>query len=229
MKGFLTLAVSACLAASLCTAAPCINGSLASYIALAGGGCTIDGNTLFNFQTVSGTAGTTAIATADLLISPFGGSTSFGFTATTAKTAATGTLLESIFTYQISGNLYTGTSITLAGSSETGDGAVADVQNYCAGGTFGPSGVTGCSGLAGSLVALDGIQQTDQGTFGGVTLLSITDDFTLDGGLAGSASGGSFTNQFTAQSVAAIPEPLSLLLAGLGLALAAVIKRGQHE
>jgi hypothetical protein len=75
---------------------------------------------------------------------------------------------------------------------------VTDIQNYCAGGTFGPDGVTGCAAVTSALVTLDGIQQTDSASFAGVSLLSITDDFTLDGGLGGSASGGSFTDQFTA-------------------------------
>jgi len=214
----------------LSSAVPCGNGSLASYIALGASGCTIGSNTLFGFQTVSGAAGATAIATSALAITPFGGNTSFGFTAVTTQTAEANVLLESIFTYQISGSSYTAGSITLAGSSETGDGAVTDIQNYCAGGTFGPDGVTGCAALTGALVTLDGIQQTDSASFGAVGLLSLTDDFTLDGG---SASGGNFTDQFTARSVSAVPEPFgfSLMSLGLGLVLAlgALGRKGIYE
>jgi hypothetical protein len=172
---------------------------------------------------VSGTAGATPVATSALAIAPFAGNTSFGFTATLTQTAGANALFETIFTYRISGNSYTGSSIALAGSSETGDGAVTDIQNYCAGGTFGPSGVTGCAAVTGALVTLDGIQQTDMASFAGVSLLSITDDFTLDGGLGGSASGGSFTDQFTAGSVSAVPEPFGFLLMALGLGLVLVL------
>jgi len=233
MKRLLIMISTVMAAAGLSFAAPCGNGSLASYIALGASGCTIGSNTLFGFQTVSGTAGATAVATSALAIAPFGGTTSFGFTAATTQTAGANSLLESIFTYQISGNSYTGSSIALAGSSETGDGAVTDIQNYCAGGTFGPDGVTGCAATPGALVTLDGIQQTDLASFTGVGLLSITDDFTLDGGLGGSAAGGSFTDQFTARSVSAVPEPFGFSLTGLGLGLVlvlgALLKKGIYE
>ncbi len=216
----LLITISVVMAATgLSSAAPCSNGSLASYIALGAGGCTIGSNSLFGFQTVSGTAGATAITTSALAITPFGGSTSFGFTAGTTQTAEANVLLESIFTYQVSGTSYTASSITLAGSSETMDGAVTDIQNYCAGGGFGPNGVTGCAALTGALVTLDGIQQADSASFGAVGLLSITDDFTLDGGLGGSASGGNFTDQLTAESVSAVPEPFGFSLMSLGLGL----------
>ena len=229
MKGLLTIVAVIVSAAGLASAAPCTNGTLASYIAIGAGGCTIGGNTLFGFEVVSGMAGATAIATSALAIAPFGGDTSFGFTATTTQTAGAGSLLESIFTYKISGNSYLGTSITLSGSSETGDGAVTDLQNYCAGGAFGPDGVTGCTAVTGALVTLDGIQQTDMTSFAGVGLLSITDDFTLDGGLAGSASGGSFTDQFTASAPSVIPEPFGFALTGLGLAIGMLLRRRTNE
>jgi hypothetical protein len=115
-------------------------------------------------------------------------------------------VLEALFNYAISGPAFTMETITLSGSSETVDGAVTDTQNYCAGGQFGPDGVTGCTGSAtGTLLTFDGVQNTDQTPFAGPTLLSITDDFVLDGGTAGSASGGTFQDQFSATS--AVPEP----------------------
>jgi hypothetical protein len=220
-------------AAGFSSAAPCGNGSLASYIALGSGGCTIGSNTLFGFQTVSGTAGATPIATSALAIAPFAGSTSFGFTAALTQTAGANARFETIFTYRVSGNSYTGSSLSLAGSSETRDGAVTDIQNYCAGGTFGPDGVTGCAALTGALVTLDGIQQTDSASFGAVGSLSITDDFTLDGGLGGSASGSNFTDQFTAGSISAVPEPFGFSLMNLGLwlvlALGALRRKGIYD
>jgi len=229
MKGLRTIVSVVLATAGLASAAPCTNGSLASYIALGAGGCTIGSNTLFGFETLSGISGATPIGAANLAISPFGGTMSFGFTATTSQTAGTGSLLESIFTYKISGNSYTGTSIALSGSSETGDGAVTDVQNYCAGGSFGSNGVTGCAAVTGALVTLDGVQQSDMASFAGVSLLSITDDFTLDGGLDGSAAGGSFTDRFTAGSVSTIPEPFGFVLTSLGLAIGMLVRRRTNE
>ncbi|HEY3459153.1 MAG TPA: hypothetical protein VGK64_31500 [Bryobacteraceae bacterium] len=229
MKGLLTIVSAVLAAAGLGSAAPCTNGTLASYVALGAGGCTIGSNSLFGFEVLSGTAGATPIGTVDLAIAPFGTTASFGFTATTTQTAGAGTLLESIFTYKISGDSYTASSISLSGSSETGDGAVTDIQNYCAGGAFGPDGVTGCTAVTGALVTVDGAQQTDTALFAGVSLLSITDDFTLDGGLAGSATGGSFTDRFTAGAVSTIPEPFGFALTSLGLAIGILLRRRTNE
>jgi len=219
LKHFLLLAAMAVLSSRLCSAAPCASGSLSSYVALGTGGCTLGGNTLFNFQILSGTAGATPIAPGDVTIAPLGGTFDPGIDVSLTQTAASGTLLESLFTYQIAGNSFVGSSLTLANSSETADGAVTDIQNFCAGGAFGPDGVTGCSGFAGSLLTLDGLQNHDSASFSPTGLLSITDDFTLDGGLQGSASGGSFTDRFTAT-----PEPGTFLITGLALAMAAGLK-----
>lgn len=205
---------------ALCSpASTCNDGSLASYIGLGSGGCTIGANTLYDFQTVSGTSGATAISTADVSISPLGGDSNPGITASLTKVAGANTQLELLFTYQISGASYVGDSITLAGSSETADGAVTDIQNFCAGGIFGPGGVTGCTGFAGSLLALDGIQNQDSTVLGPASLISVTDDLTLDGGLLGSASGGTITDRFSA-----VPEPSSYFLTGLGLTLGLGVK-----
>ncbi|MBV8866678.1 MAG: hypothetical protein JO210_14895 [Acidobacteriaceae bacterium] len=203
--------VGLCSAGTVCT-----GGSLASYISLGSGGCAIGTNTLFNFTVLSGTTLATPIAPGDITISPF----SLGLTAATTVTASTGNLLEALFTYQIAGNPYVSSSITLADSSQTGDGAVTDVQNFCAGGTFGPDGLSGCSGTPGTLIALNGVNSQDSTALGGVTLLSVTDDFTLDGGLSGSATGGTITDRFVAT-----PEPISFLLTGLGLGLAFTFQR----
>jgi hypothetical protein len=203
------------VSSALCsTASTCTSGTLASYIGLGSGGCTIGANTLDNFQTVSGISGATAISTADVSISPLGGTLNPGITASVTQVAGANTQLELLFTYQISGASYVGESITLAGSSESADGAVTDIQNFCAGGTFGPDGVTGCTGSAGSLLALDGVQNQASTVLGPSSFIDVTDDFTLDGGLAGSASGGTITDRFSA-----VPEPFSYFLTGLALTL----------
>ena len=219
MKQFLFLAVIVTAFSQISSAAPCASGSLSTYIGLGAAGCTIGTNTVFDFQSLSGTAGATPIAATDVTITPFSGSYSLGLTAATSKTATAGMQLESLFTYQLTGSSYSGSSTTLANSSETPDGAVTDIQNYCAGGTFGPDGVSGCSGVAGTLVTLDGTQNQDSQTFSSVALLSVTDDFTVDGGQMGSASGGSFTDQFTAT-----PEPSTFLLIGLVFAVVLTLK-----
>lgn len=204
-------------ALSLCGAPACTDGTLASYIALGADGCTIGTNTLAGFQVVSGTAGATELAPLEVAIHPSGGDFDPELTVGVDTSAAANTLLEVIFSYSISGNPYAANAITLSGSSETGDGAVSYVQNFCADGTF--DAALDCSGVPGALVTVDGAQNQDSGPVHPASPLVQIDDLVLDGGLAGSASGGTFTDRFSA-----VPEPFPFLLTGLGLALGIAIK-----
>ncbi len=216
MKRLVYFGVAVFSVIQVCSAATCTSGTLATYFALGSGGCTIGSETLSDFQAPPGTTGATPIAYGSISVTPGGGIYSPSLTFSTTQTASTGALLESIVTFEISGPTFTGSSISLAGSSETVDGAVTEIENFCAGGTFGPDGVSGCTGTAGSLLTLDPIQNTDQSGLGPVSFVSVTNDFTLDGGTAGSASGGTFTDSFTTA-----PEPASLLFAALGVAVLA--------
>jgi hypothetical protein len=201
----------------------CVNGSLASYEALGAGGCSIGLNTVASFGNVSGTTGATEINPALITIMPTGGTTNPGLTFGVNETATVGALDEAIFTYLLTGAVYSLDVTTLSGSSETGNGAVTEIQNDCVGGMFGPDGVTGCTGsVSGSLVLLDGIQNTDQTSLPGPSLLAITDDLTIDSGGTGSASGAVFMDQFTATTAA--PEPAAYVLTFLGLAFVGVRK-----
>jgi hypothetical protein len=151
-----------------------------------------------------------------ITITPTGGLYNPGLTISTNQTANSGSLLEIIFAYQISGQMYIGTSALLGGSSESGGGGVTGIENYCAGGAFlGADHVSGCNGTNGALVTDDGMLQGDMGAFGKVSFVNVASDFTFDSGIGGTASGGTFNNSFTA-----VPEPVSSALAGLGLALA---------
>jgi hypothetical protein len=163
---------------------------------------------------VLGTTGATEIDPTLVTIDPSAGTAGPSLTFGLTESATAPTLYESIFTYLISGPEFTGETITLSGSMETVDGAVTDVQNNCAGGVFGPDGVTGCTGTAGSLLTLDGVQNMDQIGFANQRSIAVTDDFTIDGGTAGTASGGIFVDQFT------VPEPGTWLFTATGLALA---------
>jgi len=208
-----------------CASSICTTGTLASYEALGAGGCEIGGDTIASFTTISGITGATPINPSLVAITPSGGTTDPVLTFDVSQTANAGSLLEAIFTYVISGpDNFTTDMTTLSNSSETVDGDVSDTQDYCVGGRFGADGVDGCTGsTSGALLTLDGIQNTDQGSFAGATTLSITDDFVLDGGTAGTASGGIFADQFTATST--VPEPNGIfLLSALGLVFAGFLK-----
>lgn len=201
------------------SAATCGDGFLSSYIALGSAGCTIGNNTLFDFQALSGTGGSTEIAPAAIAIAPVGGTFNPGITVTVSETAAAGDSFEAMFTYRVSGLSYAGSSITLSGSTESPDGGVTDIQNFCAAGIFGPDGVNYCTGFTGSLLTLDGVQNQDSASFNAPGFVSLTDDLVISGGVAGSAAGGTVTDRLTA-----VPEPGSWMIIALGLLCAFVFQ-----
>jgi hypothetical protein len=217
MKHFFIFFIALTLGSSTSFAASCVSGTLASYISLGSTGCTIGTNTLSNFVIPDDTTtGATEIDPSTILISATGGSFNPTLAATTSVAASAGMLLEALFTYQLRGNLYTSENISLSNSSEDGDGAVTDIQNYCLGGTFSGDALNTCSGTPGSLLTLDGLQNTDSVSSLGQSLVSVVDDLTIDGGLAGSASGGKIVDAFSA-----VPEPASLFVIGIVLIVAA--------
>jgi hypothetical protein len=180
-----------------------------------------------SFTILSGTTGATELPPSAVSIQPSGATTDPQLQFTVNETVQTPPLLETIFDYQISGNPYIQSQIDLSNSSETGYGAVTDIQNICEDGNFGPDGVDGCPGVSDSLLTFDGIQNTDSTPLSALSFLSVTDDFTLDpgpAGLGGSATGGVFTDQFTASTT--VPEPnVAALLGALLLALVATRTR----
>jgi hypothetical protein len=202
------LALTVLSVARLGVAASCAGGTLSGYVSLGSSGCTI-----------GGTAGASEINPGLVTITPLGGNYNPSLSLSVNQTATAPSLLEVFFTYEISGPGYVGTSAALSGASETVDGAVTGIENYCEGGAFGPDGVDGCPGANGALVTADGFQNSDSDSFSKVPSLNVTDDFTIDGGTAGTASGGTFTNNFTA-----VPEPAAAALGGLGMLLAAAYR-----
>lgn len=206
---------------------PCASGTLASYEVLGATGCTIGTNLLSSFTSLAGTTGGTEIDPSAISITPSGGTSSPQLLFTLSQSTST-SLLEALFTYQISGNPFKQSEIDLGKSSETGDGAVTDIQNLCADGTFSPDGLTGCSGSsAPSQATVDGALNSSQLPIAAMAFLSVTDDFSIDPGTFGSASAGTFTDTFTVgKSTGTVPEPKStILIAALALGLAIAAKR----
>jgi hypothetical protein len=219
------VAFGSCLSLNI-YADPCVAGSLASYEALGSTGCTIGTNVVSSFTTLPGTTGGTELDPANISVGASGGTGSPQLVFTVSESPSV--LEEALFTYKISGNPYSQSEIDLSNASETGDGAVSDVQNLCVDGTFGPDGVTGCNGSAApSQVTIDGAINTSQTPLAALSFLSLTDDFTIDPGTIGSASGGIFTDTFTAgTTTTTIPEPKSTIFFGvMALALAVAAKR----
>jgi len=227
MKQFLTLiGALATIAQAGWGASICSSGTLATYVALGSTGCNIGTDTFSNFGTLSGITGAMAIPAGAISVAPSGTSTDPTLTFNT--TAATSNILEAIFTYRISGNSFTSSMITLSNTTSSGGGVASHIQNLCGGGTFGPDGVSGCSGTSlGPLVAIS--SGSDMATFSGRSFLTVTDDFTLDGGLGGSASGGTFVDKFTATNASAVPEPGTIVITTLGVALLFTLKSRSKE
>ncbi len=226
MRGFAAIAVLGVFLCPITWGASCGVGTLATYEALGSSGCTIGNDLVSSFATVPGTAGATELAPSSVSITPSGGAGDPQLLFSVDAGASANQLIETIFTYQISGNPYLQSTILLANSSETVDGAVTDIQNLCEGGSFGPDGVTGCPGTSDTLLTIDGVQNTDMTPLGSPTLLSVTDDFTLDGGTAGTAAGGTFTDQFLAQTApTAVPEPTGTLPLGACILFVAAMWR----
>ena len=192
----------------------CGSGTVASYIALGSSGCTIGGDKLNNFQALTGINFSQPLDPTLITVTPGGSAFSPKLTLNLNATAQS-SILEGLFTYRISGSNFTGDTITLSGTSATGNGVVTDIQNFCGGGMFGPDGVSGCTGNGGTLIALG--NGSFGATFAGTPFLNVTHDFTLDPGGSGTATGGQIVDQFTGT---ATPEPKSLGLVGLGLLVA---------
>jgi hypothetical protein len=183
-------------------------------------------STVAGFQSLTGINLASPIAASSIGVTPSGGanpSLLFGL----SISASNGQLLEALFTYTISGQTYNSDSASSVGTSVSGNGAVTDIQNYCLGGSFDATGVSNCStGKAGMIVLLgDGSQANP---FSPAASITVTNDLTFDSGGPGAgnlASGGKFTDSFTA--AAPVPEPGSTGLITAALIAAALARRIQ--
>ncbi len=190
----------------------CVPGTLASYVALGSGGCMIGVDTVGSFTKLSGQNGVSQIDPTTVTVTPSGTSTAptLRFDVNVSSALA----FESIFTYRISGASFTSSRITSSNSTLTGNGSATDIQNLCGGGTFGANGVAGCTGISLGPIVVSS-PDTDSTSFVGVSFLSVTDDFTIDGGPAS----GRFVDSFTANVVSSVPEPGTIFITSLGTGL----------
>jgi hypothetical protein len=200
-------------------ASPCIVGSLASYVALGGGGCNIGTAQFFNFLDLPLQGGAFAIPDTNLLVNPVDAGNP-GFRFDVNSQAGAGDIFERVIGYSLSGPGFLGSQLTLTGSNVTADGAVTVLEKGCLGAAFGLGQF--CSGIDAPLGAFDlgllGQQLNDSTSFASATLLGAIVDITVDGGLEGAAALRSATTRFTSVTESTpVPEPATLTLLALGL------------
>jgi hypothetical protein len=216
MRSLAPLAMLALLWPATAEAAPCAPGTLASYVALGAGGCTVGFASFEAFGVLAVPFGATPIAPEDVFVTPVAPDPSrarleFQLDAE----ASAGELLEILIGYTVSAPLLVAHArLALEGTSVTQDGVVTAVEDLCLAGSFDPGGPTGCTGFPLVMIAFDiGVDQDLLETlaFAPVGSLAVVKDIAVDGGLTGAAALVAASNEFVA------PEPAAALLVAAGL------------
>ncbi len=214
-KWFLHVTVPFFLFGSALFGAPCLSGTLQSYINLGVTGCSVGGVDYSAFSLVPGQFGATQISPGSINITPGGTQLQTMLLLSLNQTATAGMLLETIFRVRAAG-LLTGASIALNSPTVTGDGAVTGILDVCAGGNFAGSAPSGCPTIArtAAVFATAGgpNQLSDSVSFAPSSFFDIFFDVSIDGGSAGSA-----TLPSASLGVNAVPEPSAILLVALGI------------
>lgn len=215
-KWLLRVTAPLILCGSTLFGAPCVSGTLQSYINLGVTGCSVGGVDYSAFSLVPGQFGATQISPGSINITPGGTQFQTMLLLTLNQTDnAGGMFLESIFRVRAAG-LLTSASISLNSPVVTGDGAVTGILDVCAGGNFAGTAPSGCPTTAQSALvfAIAGgpNQLSSSVSFAPSSFFDIFFDVSIDGGTNGSATLPSAT-----LGVNAVPEPSAILLVALGI------------
>src|SRR5579872_1675523 len=199
----------------------CIPDTAADYVALGSTGCTINGTWTFsNFSFSSTNSGGTAPNNTQEVIAPLSGSgVGFSFTPTIPWIATTGIAdVELQYKVTFTGNI-TSISQTLTGTISNPAGFDNITDDYCTAGTLPAGSCAGVQVLNSNLFASGTV--TNSASFAATNVVSVLKDVSANAtGFPGSTDTvTSFNNCFNGTCTAAVPEPGSSGLAGLGLGL----------
>lgn len=203
-------------------AAPCVSGTLQSYINLGVPGCSVGGVDYSAFTLVPGQNGATQISPGSITITPGGTQFQTMLLLGLNQTATSGMLLETIFRVRAAGQL-TGASVSLGTPTVTGDGAITGILDACAGGNFAGTSPSGCPTTAKSAVAFATAagpnQLSDSVSFAPSRFFDIFFDVSIDGGTSGRASLTSAT-----LGVNSVPEPSAMLFVAAGIGVIGLLR-----
>jgi len=199
----------------------CVPGTLADYVNLGSDGCMIGNARVFEFVDLGPLGGATGL-TADMVdVTPFGGASNPGLQFAFALSAGPGELLESRFAYvlETASPVIAAGLLTMTGSSVDPDGVNTVVEDFCHGEGF---VVDFCLAETDTLIVFDiGLDAEFSARLDlpGLTRVGLMKDVVVDGGLAGSASLETATNEFVL-----VPEPMTGPTLLLGLFACAVLR-----
>jgi hypothetical protein len=209
-KCALVLVLALCAGDPALSAPMCVSDTLSGYIGLGSAGCEIGGATFSDILTLPPITGAEAVPAAAITITPVLSGSTVGLDIQISASAANGDLLQALIRYTLLGGPFISDRATVSGTSAAGGAFVTDIQNFCAGGTFLPGDVTGCTGTPGALLVFN--NGTDHAALAGASQITIVHDFTLDTGSGGTASGGLVSDRF-----GAVPEPHTFVLVSSAL------------
>jgi hypothetical protein len=216
LAGVLTLFVP-----SVGRAAPidCVAGGLDLYLALGAGGCALGPATVANFTAgvLPGTDPLDAIAASDVFVTPTPG---IGLEFKLMKSVDAPDLLEILIGFTLAGPTLTDNTLSMTGSTATGDGNVTAVQDICVGGDFGGAdpGEPCSTGLVESMIVAQiasGLDPPDSQSFVPASFFDVFLTLTIDGG---NAPGAAALNGPVTTVFSVVPEPATVWLVAGGLA-----------
>jgi hypothetical protein len=213
------LAATMNVATSQLFAAPCVSSTLADYVSLGSGGCSVGALTFSDFAVEPFPGpGAVQIAPNNVALAPISGG--FSLTSGTALSAASGELLGLHFDFHVSATGLSGGTIALGDTSVTPDGAITSILS---------------AGAAGDAIAFDiGLDAEPVASFtsASASFFDVFVELGIDGGPSGSAVAGPNLGSvtFATQSVT-VPEPstFSLLFVPLGFALLRMLVQARRR